>query len=324
MPFPYDPIASLADALELLTESLFSIEPRPSTHNSVLTGGLVRRETLWRGCLTFRWRGDALEEPSFVFPAHKPLETWPAGPFVFIDPNKRPYVLTRLKDRDAGTWEYTRYRAEANSVISDDSEAMLAWVPAPAENEYEQTEDRIAEAEVAAPESDAAGHEEPTRQDETAVAVVPSETPKRLVTSFGEAIEAVRQGDFEAAIPFLEKLVQERPNYHIGWLRLGYAQRERAVRLATEAPAAAMALLDGAYQSFTRAIGHVDQEYRASAYYERSKTFYRKYVVGGEKRDAELAVDDAQEACVLSSDSQFQSWNEYLNRLLARSVTTRK
>ena len=260
-------------------------------------------------------------ETFFVFPVQKPVEEWPAGPFIFIDQNKRPYVLTRLKDREAGTWEYTRYRAEANSVIGHDTEEMLTWVSAPTESEYEQPEDTLAETVAPTPEDDQSTQPvEDARKTVEDVEAPPAEKTKRVVMSFSEAIEAIRVGEFEAAIPFLERLVRERPNYHIGWLRLGYAQRERAARFSSDRLDEAVSLLNAAMQSFTQALGHVDVEYRASAFYERSKTHYRKYVVAGDRKDAESAHDDAKEARVLSSDSQYQSWIEYLERLIARSV----
>jgi hypothetical protein len=309
----------------MLTELLFSVEPKPCTHNSVLTGGLVLHETLWRGCLTFRWRGDAHAEYAFVFPPYKPIEDWPAGPFVFVDPNKRPYVLTRLKDRESGTWEYTRYRAEANSVIYYDCETMLDWIPAPIEGEYQQPEDDvIAETKVAAAEPAPKEHEQPEGSQFNGERRLATEPTSEIVTSFGDAIEAIRRGHFESAIPYLEMLVRQRPNYHVGWLRLGFAQRERAARLTIDRREESLQLLGSAVDSFTNALGHVDQDYRASAFYERSKAQYRRYVISGQDESAQAALNDADEACVLSSDSQFQSWLDYLYRQLPRSIVSAK
>jgi tetratricopeptide (TPR) repeat protein len=322
VPFPYDPVAPLADALEILTESLFSIEPRPHCYNSVLCGGLVLRQTLWRGGLHTRWRGEMREETYFVYPPHKPNVEWPVGPFIYIDPNKRPYVLTRLKDRETGTWEYTRYRAEANSVLSYDAEGILGWMPAPNESEYQQPEDEEVVAAVATgmPPTDALGttttSEPPTQTPEgipDAIELVPR---KRMVSTFGEALDAMRRGDHDLAIPFLERLVEERPNYHIGWLRLGYAQREKAARLAPRDKDKSLGLLDASIKSLSNALGHVDPGYRADAFYERSKAYYRRYVVGGQKNDAENAITDGGDARRLSPDTRFQTWMEYFNRIL--------
>jgi len=256
-----------------------------------------------------------------VFPAHKPVEDWPAGPFLFIDANKRPYVLTRLKDRSTGIWEYTRYRAEANSVISSDSEPMLSWVALPTEAEYQQPEDVLAEATAPTSPVPTIEPTESVQEPQEGVASEPVPLPtRRAVGTFGEAIEAIRSGDFDAAIPFLELLVQQRPNYHIGWLRLGYAQREQAARMPSDEQDEAMHQLKYAVESLTHALGHVDQEYRASAYYERSKAYYRKYVIGKDRMDAEAAVDDAKEAAILSSEYQFQTWLDYLHRLISQVV----
>ncbi|MBN1909335.1 MAG: hypothetical protein JW818_06325 [Pirellulales bacterium] len=328
VPFPYDPVAPLADALENLTEALFSIEPRPYSHQSVLCGALVRRDTLWRGGLHTRWREPTQDDTLFVFPAHQPTIQWPAGPFVYIDPNKRPYVLTRLKDRDTGTWEYTRYRAEANSVVSDDLEDMLGWIPAPTESEYRQPEDAETEAEAVA----AITTTTPPADTTTTTTCDPATQtfsddkrdeeglPKRPVSSFGEALEAVRSGDYDLAIPFFERLVQQRPNYHVGWLRLGFAQREKAARLGSELMDESMVLLDASAESLSNATGHVDRDYRAVAFYERSKTYYRRYRIALQKEDAEKAVDDGNKACELSSDTKFQTWIEFLHRIVKQSV----
>ena len=183
---------------------------------------------------------------------------------------------------------------------------MLRWTNPPNESEYQQAEDDLAEAEMPVISPVQAEEPQPAIEPGAASTETPAVTPKRAIGTFGEAIEAVRQGDFDAAIPFLQLLVRQHPNYHVGWLRLGYAQREQAARLTPDQREIALAQLVAAVESFTHALGHVDSEYRASSYYERSKTFYRKYVIGGDRKDAESAMDDAQEACVLSSDVQFK------------------
>ena len=86
--------------------------------------------------------------------------------------------------------------------------------------------------------------------------------------SMSDAIEAIRSEEFDVAIPFFEELTRERPIYHIGWLRLGYALREKAVRLAHEDLDEAVRLLNRALSALGKAAEHVDPEYQAQALYE--------------------------------------------------------
>jgi tetratricopeptide (TPR) repeat protein len=318
VPFPYDPIEQLAHSLELLTESLFSVSPRASKFDSVLAGGIVYRTTLWRGGLPTRWRDEDFGESYFVFPPYKPQERWAAGPFVYIDPNKRPYVLTRLRNRETGTWEYTRFRAEANAVVADDAEQHLSWIPTPHLSEYKQPEDQAAVVETDAGTSGSEVFDQAELGIEPKQPIIPvSIAPAK---SFSEAIEAMRLNEYDSAIPFFESLVEARPGYHIGWLRLGHAQREKAARLGIDQREEALSLIDSSINSFTQALGHVDPEYRASAHYERSKSYYRRLVFANQKSDAEHAIEDASTARKYSSDSNYQTWLEYLERAVRQWI----
>lgn len=89
-----------------------------------------------------------------------------------------------------------------------------------------------------------------------------------------DAIEAIRSDDVDAAIPYFERLTHERPTYHIGWLRLGYARREKAVRMAQSDPTEAVRLLTLSIADLSKAVGHIDPKYQAQALYERSKSAY--------------------------------------------------
>ena len=94
----------------------------------------------------------------------------------------------------------------------------------------------------------------------------------------------------------------------------------RPHELVFERKEEALALLDGSIQSFSKAGGHVDPDYRAQAFYERSKAYYRRYAVGRERKDAEAAVNDGDSACKLASDTKFQTCIEYLQRIVKESL----
>jgi tetratricopeptide (TPR) repeat protein len=195
----------------------------------------------------------------------------------------RVYVLTRLIDDAIGTWEYTRFRAEANSVVTRDDPTLLAFLPLPDIKEYAPEEADEADAE-----------EEMT---------------------FQRAIEAIRNEDYDPAISFFANLTTARPNYHIGWLRLGHAKREKAMRTWEEAPDEALGLFHEAIDDLTRAMPHRDASGRAQAHYERSKGYYhlaRLQAEDGASRDA--ALSDALEATKLDTNPRYRSWLEYLQR----------
>ena len=100
-----------------------------------------------------------------------------------------------------------------------------------------------------------------------------SPLPKREM-SLSDAIEAIRSEEFDGAIPFFERVTRERPEYHVGWLRLGYARREKAVRIAQDDSREAVRLLKLSLSDLAKAAEHVDPEYQARALYERSKSAY--------------------------------------------------
>ena len=147
------------------------------------------------------------------------------------------------------------FRAEANAVLVQANGGVASRLPEPTKTEY------VPEEEVQQPSIELQIPESPL-------------SPKRAM-NMSDAIEAIRSDEFDSAIPFFEELTRERPNYHIGWLRLGYARRERAVRLAHDDPTEAVRLLNLALSDLAEAAEHVDPEYQAQALYERSKSAYQ-------------------------------------------------
>lgn len=315
VPFPHDPLNKIADALELITEELFSVEPLPwkvlgnGQPSSALVGGLLFKGRVLRGSLIFPSDGVPSEQIMFVHPGRKTkaddsLENWNASPFVYIDHMMRPHILTRVKDETVATWEYTRFRAEANALITRDNKDLLKDLSPPKMQEYD----------VADEDKEAAAHVVDVPQTVTD-ASLPAQPA--VAQSFGEAIDAMRAEEYDKAIPFFSSLTRERPTYHIGWLRLGVALREKAVRLPDlDHDKAAIDVLNEAIEAFTKASGHIDPDYQAQAFYHRSKAHYhlaRRCPADQQQRSA--ALEDSEHACELSADPEFARWREHLERV---------
>lgn len=286
VPFPHDPLAEVSDALEKATEQLFSIEPLPASHekdgrSSPLTGALQTGTCFLRGSQLESIPGaDGATELRFVFPCQKRKdpESWPADVLVHIDPMMRPHVLTRVKGLDVS--EYTRFRAEANAVLVVPDSGIAKYLPAPERKDY-------------LPQG------------------FPTEERREIGQS--EALEAIRDGDFDTGISFFSRLLESRPAYHVGWLRLGHARREKAVRLSESDPAEAKRLLEAALGDLLSAGGHIDPGYKALAHYERSKAFYRlAQLEPAEASHAVQARDEAAEAFRLSNERKYQTWWQHL------------
>ena len=128
-----------------------------------------------------------------------------------------------------------------------------------------------------------------------------------------DAIEAIRSEEFDSAISFFEELTRERPNYHIGWLRLGYARREKAVRRAHDDSDEAVRLLNLSLNDLAKAAEHVDPEYQAQALYERSKSAYQLARLFPESaQDRSTCLADAEAACSKSDEKKFLTWLEHI------------
>jgi hypothetical protein len=298
VPFPHDPLDDLAEALENVTEQLFSVEPVPSCHfkdgaSSPLTGIYRFGSQDHRGILRIRNEAPVDDRVFFVHPASRVSaeyepEQWAADPFVYVDSMMRPHMLTRVDD--LGIPEYTRYRAEANAVIIYDTANVHDALPQPRPTEYPHG--------VTEPEDE----EEETEGDQGPSTV-------------SVAIDAIRGERFDEAIESFRELTQNRPKYHIGWLRLGHAEREKALRIATASAEEAVTLLEKAAEDLGVAAGHRDREYVAEALYERSKVYFHLAKLN-RKRDENFSrsLADAQGACESSTEEyKYRSWREYLH-----------
>jgi hypothetical protein len=73
-----------------------------------------------------------------------------------------------------------------------------------------------------------------------------------------------------------EELVRRTPSYHLGWLRLGHAQLELAMRKRHADSAAALDPLNESVDALTRAAEHSDRPWQAQALYEPSKAYYHR------------------------------------------------
>jgi len=317
VPFPHDPLAKIADALEKVTEELFSVEPLPwkvfvdGQPNSALVGGFLCKGYVLHGnqmTPSGRFGSGQPEEMQFVHPGRKlkgdlEWEAWRASPFVLVDQMMRPHILTRLKEEAVGTWEFTRFRAEANAVITEDDPSWISDLPLPKSQDYEKEEDK---------EAAASG-----QQKVEGTTLWNGAESLAVAQTFDEAINAMRAEDYDAAIPFFEQLSHERPQYHIGWLRLGVALREKGVRVAEHDAEEGTDALKKSVDALTKAAGHIDPDYQAKALYERSKAHFQIVRFGmGANGDRQEARTDAEEACRLSPDPKFaRSLSEKDHRL---------
>ena len=244
------------------------------------------------------------KEIDFVFPCSKKdaneVEVWEANPLLHLDSMMRPHVLTRVKEHDF--CEYTRFRAEANAVVRV-SGGIVQCLPEPTKSEYVfKTEEPLDHAQPAVASPIAPHQPQPS-------------APSREL-SMSEAIEAIRSEDYEAAIEFFYKLTCDRPTYHIGWLRLGYARRERAVRIAPDDKSSGISLLKLAVQDLEKAAQHIDPEYKALGWYERSKSWYHLARLEPNVEEHRTnCVADAEKAFSLSDEKKFLTWLEHLQHL---------
>lgn len=128
-----------------------------------------------------------------------------------------------------------------------------------------------------------------------------------------QAIEALREKRYEPAIDFFKLGLQDRPNYHSGWSRLGYAQREYAAYLMdSNRDEEAKAQLQDAIVSYGKAVHHTDARYSAEVDYHRSKAFWRLWKLTGSADDLKTALSDAGIAAGTYYEDRFLSWSEYV------------
>jgi hypothetical protein len=307
VPFPYDPINDVYRGLEQCTAELFSTEPKPTGKEGALSGCIGYRGQVIQGATPCPSdASDGTDNPSFIFEFKNSgscKEKWSAGIFIHVDKMLRPYILTRLKD-DAGLWEYTRYLAESNAVVTVSEPTYVQQLPIPSEDEY------LTGCEDETPEADA----KPTTGQVTSTRAEPEEEP---CESIGDAISAIQTRRFPPAIEFLKAHLSERPNYHVGWLRLGHAKREYAVDLHAQSDSEEdskqiRSLLESSLGDFRKAQDHVSDPYKAEAHYHGSKSYFRLYQYFQERDAIERAREEARIAAGLHPDSKFDSWIEYL------------
>ena len=292
VPFPYDAMQKVSEALSLTTEELFSISPSATSGSGPLAGAIVHRNWTIQGGGTNET--DLFDEdgPLFVFGMKKTSagEYWPAAPFIHIDGMFRPYVLTRVK-QNSSDWEYTRFLAEANAVTTIRDKTLFDILPVPKSIEYYK-ENSLGEDD----QTDNA--EEPIAQD------------------MGDVTSFIRDRNFPPAITYLENRTNKQPNYHVGWLRLGHARRELAVDMINKGAVGEeekiRSLLDSSLEALHKAKEHPSRDYKSEAEYHTSKSFYRRWQLSNSEDDLLKAISHAAEALRLNPLNRFQSWSEFL------------
>jgi hypothetical protein len=292
VPFPYDQLQDIYRELEACTFRFFEIPPTAANEESPLSGSFALKDSILRGP-GYRATPDSwltVEHETFVWGKTPEQELWVARPFVFLDKMMRPYLLSRLKN-EAGSWEYTRYLAEANAVHSLSNPDLLKELPRPEEADYQK---------------DDSPPKETTQVGKNGYGA------EKTASDREEAFAAVRRRDFEPAIRFWKAEVEQKPSYHSGWQRLGFAQREYGVDLMDSERERAEQLLRESIASFNHATDHNDPQYEAEAYYNRSKGYWRLWRLTGDSKEFERAVDDARTAASRFYDHRFVSWSEFL------------
>lgn len=86
----------------------------------------------------------------------------------------------------------------------------------------------------------------------------------------------------------------DRPKYHSGWSRLGYAQREYSAFLMDIGHNEdAKAQPKDSLVSYGQAVQHTDPWFSAEAHYHRSKAFWQLWKLTGSPEDLKAALGDA-------------------------------
>jgi tetratricopeptide (TPR) repeat protein len=305
VPFPYDRLQDIYHELKVCVFRIFEIPPTAANDESPLSGYLGLKESVFRGagfCKTLdSWPNPKCE--TFAWGKQKDIETWHAQPFIFLDKMTRPYLLSRLKNEEAGSWEYIRFLAEANAVHSLPNLDLLKLLPRPSESDYLEHKDDANHPVTA-------NHQEaPVEQPD----ISPNEAQ---VVTRSEAIYAIKERRFEPAIEFFKREIKQKEdegyNYHSGWQRLGFAQREFGVYLMAEDRKRAEQFLRQSLQSYTKATNHTEQRFAAEAYYHRSKSHWRLGMLTLNEQQTRDALQDAEEAATRFYDHRFISWLEFL------------
>lgn len=311
VPFPYDGLEELAAGAEEITEQFFQIEPTARQGfpdgrlESPMCGSLLWKDRVLYGN-AHRPNDARVDGLQFMYPTGKKAaakrESWRAEPFVFVDSMLRTFVLTRLRAPATGAWEFTRFRAEANAVIYHEAAEWQSNIATPSESEYatpETKKEQAEEEEIVA--SVAAGAPTDGEHDERA----PGD-------QFEQALRFIRNEEYGPAIDFFARLVATRPDYHIGWLRLGHAQRELAMRERSSDPQKARELFDSTIKSLAHATKHAYSDRSAQAHYELSKAYYQRWRFSGSREDYKAALLDAMKAQELHPEPNYVTWIDYI------------
>ncbi len=334
VPFPAHRLSELHVAFEIATDDFFRCAG--GGQQSCLCGAIRSKNIRIQGNGPATDQCSTKPERDLFAWGHKnkkdsPPEQWVASPFVLLDEMTNVYLLTRLKDI-AGSWEYTRYFSEGDTIRLVVSPALLGDLPPPKEEEYlidlprveseETPEQPVQNEDFTSPVEQPAETPAPQQREPDSLSIQNPEPPsppptRRECRTYYDALDAISARDYAPAIECLERVVQERPNYHVAWQRLGYAQRERAVQLDQAGNSDdAIAMLSRSLASFKQSAKHNDREYQAEAHYQSSKSQYRLHLIQGSLsrwNDAlNDALNEAETAARMSASSKFITWCEFL------------
>jgi hypothetical protein len=95
-----------------------------------------------------------------------------------------------------------------------------------------------------------------------------------------------------------------------------------AVRVPPDKLGTGAALLKLAVEDLAKAAHHVEQEYQAQAWYERSKAWYHLARLEQDGEHRRNCLEDAKKALTLSDEKKFLTWFEYVQNLPAPLVAT--
>jgi tetratricopeptide (TPR) repeat protein len=128
------------------------------------------------------------------------------------------------------------------------------------------------------------------------------------------AHRAIKQRDFATVIDLYRPYLQSNPQYHVGWIELGYALREIG-RKKKEAgdPQGALVLFQESLSALNSAMEHRDVFYRAEAEYHKSKTLIR---IGALTRDPARRTDAVTAARRAQDFFPLPKYESWLNHLL--------
>lgn len=254
--------------------------------------------------------------------------TWPASPFVVIDPELKVLLLFRLDDVAEGleadsdflNGEYYRFAAEIEPVQKLRVEAALLkpWLP-PRVSPAVATQGAASNGDLG-PQVEPATLPIPTGP--TNAPVTQASRGEELGVSLedmssddlrSEGERAFKRRDFPRAVTIFDELRTRNERYNdVTKLRHGEAMWKAAVDQSA-GNATTRKKLEAAIDLLREAAGHRDPRYAAKAHYQMSKAYRRLFQLSQAANDRNSAIQAASEAAKLAYEPQYIEWYERLN-----------